>query len=251
MQKNMRGLVRGVLMVLALSSPTAWAASAHVAVAANFTDAAKELAELFTQTTEHEVVLSFGATGQFYTQIAHGAPFEILLAADNERPKRAIAEGYGVEGSDFTYAIGQLVLYSVEEGLALDETFLHEQDFEKIAIANPKTAPYGLAAVETLEHLGLYDALKGKIIQGQNIGQTYQFVETANAAVGFVALGQVAQNKRGTRWVVPVEFYTPIEQGAVLLVKGKDNPAALAFLEFLGEDTAKEIIKKYGYAVAQ
>lgn len=227
------------------------AATAHVAVAANFTDAAKELAQVFAEQTEHEVMLSFGATGQFYTQIANDAPFEVFLAADNIRPQRAVDEGLGVDGSVFTYATGQLVLYSATDDIDLDESYLQNAAFSKIAMANPDTAPYGVAAVETLEHLDLYDALKDKVIQGQNIGQTFQFVETGNAELGFVAMGQIAANNKGSRWVVPADFYTPIEQDAVLLEKGKDNPAATEFLGFLQSAPALAIIKSYGYAVTE
>ena len=248
-KKTVLAAMLGVFATTALAASNFFAASTHVAVAANFTDAAKEISELFAQETGHEAVLSFGATGQFYTQIANGAPFEILLAADNKRPTLAVTEGYGVEGTVFTYAIGQLVLYTIQADEELGVDYLKAGDFNKLAIANPETAPYGLAAVETLNNLDLYDALQDKLIQGQNIGQTYQFVETGNAEVGFVALGQVAQTDEGSRWIVPADLYTPIEQDAVLLVKGEDNPAAVEFLEFLQTDAAKDIITKYGYAV--
>lgn len=237
--------------LLATTSLTvaAQADSVNVAVAANFTDAANEIAAAFAEASDHEAVLSFGATGQFYTQITQGAPFEVFLAADDERPTTAVEEGYGVEGSVFTYAIGQLVLYSVEEGKVTGPETLEAADFERIAIANPETAPYGKAAVETMQSLGVYDALQPKIVQGQNIGQTYQFVETGNAEVGFVALGQVSQTDAGSRWVVPQEHFEPIRQDAVLLKNGEANPAAAAFLEFLKGDEASAIIEKYGYAL--
>jgi len=225
------------------------AATTQVAVAANFAAPAREIAHAFTEYSGHEAVLSFGATGQFYTQITNDAPFEVFLAADDHRPQRAVEEGHGVEGSVFTYAVGQLVLYTPDRDVTLDAAYLKSGAFRKLALANPQTAPYGAAAVETLEHLGLFDDLKRKIIQGQNIGQTFQFVETGNAELGFVALGQVAQNGRGSSWLVPAELYTPIRQDAVLLVKGKDNPAALEFLSFLQTEPALAIMKKYGYAV--
>lgn len=225
------------------------AATTRVAVAANFTDAATAIAAAFAEATEHQVVLSFGATGQFYTQITQEAPFEVFLAADEKRPTLAIEEGYGVEGSVFTYAIGQLVLYSAEEGKITGVETLKNSDFQHISIANPETAPYGVAAVETMTALNLYETLQPKIVQGQNIGQAYQFVQTGNAEVGFVALGQVSQTHAGSRWIVPQELYEPIRQDAVLLNKGKDNPAAIAFLEFLKDDVAREIIEKCGYAL--
>lgn len=232
-----------------LLTSAAYADSVNVAVAANFTDAANEIAAAFAEATDHEAVLSFGATGQFYTQITQGAPFEVFLAADDERPTLSVDEGYGVEGSVFTYAIGQLVLYSIEEGKVTGAETLEAGDFQQIAIANPETAPYGKAAIETMQSLGLYEALQPKIVQGQSIGQTYQFVETGNAEVGFVALGQVSQTDAGSRWIVPQKHYEPINQDAVLLKTGENNPAAAAFLEFLKGDEASAIIEKYGYAL--
>lgn len=241
-------------IILAFAASTFLASAAHadsvnVAVAANFTDAANEIAAAFAAATDHEAILSFGATGQFYTQITQGAPFEVFLAADDERPTKAVDEGYGVDGTVFTYAIGQLVLYSIEEGKVTGPETLQAGDFQQIAIANPETAPYGKAAVETMQSLGVYEALQPKIVQGQNIGQTYQFVETGNAEVGFVALGQVSQTEAGSRWIVPQEHFEPIRQDAVLLKTGENNPAASAFLEFLKGDEASAIIEKYGYAL--
>ena len=241
-------------LLLALAATTFFVSSAHadsvnVAVAANFTDAANEIAAAFAEATDHEAILSFGATGQLYTQITQGAPFQVLLAADDQRPALSVQEGYGVDGSVFTYAIGQLVLYSVEEGKVTGPETLETVDFQQIAIANPETAPYGKTAVETMQSLGLYETLQPKIVQGQNIGQTYQFIETGNAEVGFVALGQVSQTEAGSRWLVPQEHYTPIRQDAVLLKTGESNPAATAFVDFLKGDTASAIIEKYGYAL--
>ncbi|WP_185984944.1 molybdate ABC transporter substrate-binding protein [Aureimonas mangrovi] len=226
-----------------------FAETVSVAVAANFTDAANEIAAAFAAGGEHEAVLSFGATGQFYTQITQGAPFEVFLAADDERPTLAVEEGYGVEGSVFTYAIGQLVLYSAQDGVVTGPETLESADFDQISIANPETAPYGAAAVEAMEALGVYETLQPKIVQGQNIGQAFQFVETGNAELGFVALGQVSQTEAGSRWIVPQDLYEPINQDAVLLTTGEDNPAAIAFLEFLQGDEAGAIIEKYGYAL--
>lgn len=241
-------------LLIAFSAATFLVSTAHadnvnVAVAANFTDAANEIAAAFAEATDHEAILSFGATGQFYTQITQGAPFEVFLAADDERPTLAVNEGYGVAGTVFTYAIGQLVLYSIEPGKVTGAETLTAGEFKQIAIANPETAPYGKAAVETMQALGVYDALQPKIVQGQNIGQTYQFVETGNAEIGFVALGQVSQTDVGSRWIVPQEHYAPIKQDAVLLKNGENNPAATAFIEFLKGDAASSIIEKYGYAL--
>ena len=237
--------------VLFGASSAAMAASTHVAVAANFTDAASEIAAAFAEATGHEAVLSFGATGQFYTQISQGAPFEVLLAADDKRPTLAVDENHGVAGTVFTYAIGQLVLYSAEQGRVIGAETLKAGDFSKLAIANPQTAPYGQAAVETMTALDVYETLRPKTVQGQNIGQAYQFVATGNAEIGFVALGQVSRSEAGSRWVVPQELYQPIRQDAVLLKRGGDNPAAAAFLEFLKGAEASAIIEKYGYALGR
>ncbi len=236
---------------IALVPHVAFAGSTQVAVAANFTDAAKEIAEAFRAKTGDEAVLSFGSTGQFYVQITQGAPFEVFLAADDVRPKRAVDEGYGVSGSVLTYAIGQLVLYSEEAGKVTGEETLKAGDFAKIAIANPEAAPYGAAAVEAMKELGLYKTLQPKIVQGTSIAQAYQFVETGNAELGFVALGQVVNAKGGSRWDVPQSLYTPIRQDAVLLKTGEGSATAKAFLEFLRTPEAVGIIAKYGYRTGE
>lgn len=247
---TLRIFFSAILFVLACGG-LAQADRTHVAIAANVTDAANEIARAFAAETGHQAVLSFGATGQLYAQITQGAPFEVFLSADNVRPEQAVAEGYGVDGSVFTYAIGQLVLYSPDAVVVTGPEVLKEGNFRQIALANPEAAPYGKAAVETTQALGVYDALQPKIVQGQNSAQTFQFIETGNAELGFVALGQVAQKEGGSRWIVPQELFTPIRQDAVLLKQGEDNPAATAFIEFLKGDTAAEIIEKYGYATAR
>ncbi|MDY8109842.1 molybdate ABC transporter substrate-binding protein [Fulvimarina sp. 2208YS6-2-32] len=248
MLRILAGPLSAVVLVCA-TPDVARSDTTNVAVAANFTDAASEIAAAFANAGDHEAVLSFGATGQLYAQIAQGAPFEVFLAADDERPTRAVEEGYGVPGSVFTYAIGRLVLYSGEAGVVTGPETLEAGTFDRIAIANPDTAPYGVAAVETMRALDVYDALKSRIVQGQNIGQAYQFVETGNAEVGFVALGQVSQAETGSRWIVPRDLYAPIRQDAVLLKTGEANPAAAAFVAFLKGDEAAAIIEKYGYAI--
>lgn len=247
---TLRNFSSAILFVLA-SGSLAHAGQTHVAVAANFTDAANEIAEAFAGETGHAAVLSFGASGQLYTQITQSAPFEVFLSADNVMPELAVREGHGVEGSVFTYAIGQLVLYSPDAKMVNGPEVLKAGNFQRIAIANPGAAPYGKAAVETMQSLGVYDTLQPKIVQGQNIAQAFQFIETRNAELGFVALGQVAQREGGSRWIVPQELFTPIRQDAVLLKQGEDNPAAKAFIEFLKGDKAAEIIEKYGYARAR
>ena len=225
----------------------------QVAVAANFTAPARALAEVFARTTGHEAKLSFGATGAFYTQIKNGAPFDVLLAADDERPARLEKEGDTVAGSRFTYATGQLVLWSAKPGLVDDEgAVLKHGQFGKIAIANPKNAPYGAAAVEAMEKLGLAATLQPKLVTGESIGQTYNFIATGNAELGFVALAQVLEGgklKSGSMWVVPAQYHAPIIQDAVILKRAANNPAAKAWMELLKTPQSKELIRSYGYAV--
>jgi molybdate transport system substrate-binding protein len=227
----------------------AQAAQTHVAVAANFTEPAKEIAALFKQKTGHEAVLIFGASGAFFTQITHGAPFEVFLSADSERPKAAVDGGLAVPDSLFTYAIGKLVLWSRVVDVTDGEAALKAAQFSKIAIANPVAAPYGTAAVETMQALGVYDALKPKIVQGNSIAQAFQFVDTRNAEVGFVALSQLYGLTAGTRWEVPQNLYAPIRQDAVLLKTGADSEASKAFLDFLKGPEAHAIIERFGYAL--
>ena len=223
----------------------------QVAVAANFTAPARALAEVFARTTGHEAKLSFGATGAFYTQIKNGAPFDVLLAADDERPARLEKEGDTVAGSRFTYATGQLVLWSAKPGLVDDEgAVLKHGQFGKIAIANPKNAPYGAAAVEAMEKLGLAATLQPKLVTGESIGQTFNFIATGNAELGFVALAQVLDGgklKSGSMWVVPAQYHAPIIQDAVILKRAANNPAAKAWMELLKTPQSKALIRSYGY----
>ena len=228
----------------------ALAAETKVAVAANFTDAAREIATAFKARTGHEAALSFGSSGQFYAQIANGAPYEVFLSADAERPRKAEAEGLAVPGSRFTYAVGRLVLFSRTPGLVDGEgAVLKTGRFEKLSIADPRAAPYGRAAVEALTRLKLYDALKPRIVQGASITQAFQYVQTGAAELGFVALSQVVGEPGGSRWIVPAADHAPIEQQAVLLKTGQDREAAKAFLKFLKGPEAKAIIRRYGYEV--
>jgi len=233
-----------------LASP-AWAADTSVAVAANFTEAAKEIAKRFEAATGHRAVMSFGPTGQLYTQISQDAPFQVFLAADSERPKKAVDEGFALADSRFTYAVGRIVLFSKNADLVKGEQTLREADFSKLAIANPVTAPYGAAATEALQKLGVYDALKSKLVQGNDITQTYQFIETGNAELGFVALSQVAGKTEGSRWILPTSLHTPIRQDAVLLKKGESSEAARAFLTYLKSKDVRGVLAQYGYATAE
>lgn len=235
--------------LLCLIATQALAAQTTVAVAANFTDAAKEIAAAYKAKTGTDAVLSFGASGQFYTQISQGAPFEVFLSADDERPKKTVDDGFGVDGSIFTYATGKLVLWSKQPGLVQGDATLTKAAFDKLSICNPAAAPYGAAAVETIKALKLYDALQPKLVVGANISQAFQFVQTGNAELGFVALSQVIDDKAGSRWMVPQTLYSPIRQDAVLLKKGQNNKAATGFLAFLKEPEAISIIRKYGYEV--
>jgi molybdate transport system substrate-binding protein len=237
-------------IVVLLAGPHVRAEETQVAVAANFTEPAKEIAAAFTATTGHKATLSFGSSGQFYTQITHGAPYEVFLSADAERPTKAEQDGFAAPGTRFTYAVGKLVLYSKTPGLVDGKgAVLKTGSFAKLAIADPAAAPYGAAAIQTMQHLGVYDAVKPKIVQGTSIAQAYQFVATGAAELGFVALSQVVGETGGSRWVVPEADHAPIDQQAVLLKTGQANPAAAAFLKFLKSPQATAIIRKYGYEV--
>ena len=238
-----------IAAVFSLTVHTAFAAQTTVAVAANFTDAAKEIAAAYKAKTGNDAVLSFGASGQFYSQITQGAPFEVFLSADDERPKKAIAEGFGVEGTAFTYAVGKLVLWSKQPGLVQGEATLSKASFDKLSICNPVAAPYGAAAVETMKALRLYDALEPKLVVGANISQAFQFVQTGNAEIGFVSLSQVIDDKAGSKWMVPQNLYAPIRQDALLLKRGAGNEAAAGFLTFLRGPEATAIIQRYGYEI--
>jgi molybdate transport system substrate-binding protein len=245
----MRAILAALAAVAALLAPSLCiAAEVQVAVAANFTEPAKEITRRFKARTGHAATLSFGASGQFYAQIANGAPFQVLLSADAERPRRAEAEGLAVAGSRFTYATGRLVLYSRSPRLVDPRgAVLARGRFDKLALADPKAAPYGVAALETLRSLGLHERLSPRIVQGASITQAYQFVQTGAAELGFVALSQVANAPGGSRWIVPENLHAPIDQQAVLLKTGAGNPAAIAFLQFLKSPEARAIIRRYGY----
>ena len=235
------------LFVLAMLTQSAPAAEARIAVAANFTEAVKEIGTLFEQKTPHRTVFSFASTGTLYTQIINGAPFDVFLAADRNRPRKAIDEGFAVNDTAFTYALGKIVLYSRDPALVDGRETLIHAHFEKIALANPVTAPYGAAAVQAMTALGVLEKLTPKFVQGNNIAQTYQFIDTGNAALGFAALSQIAGHGKGSRWAVPEDLYDPIRQDAVLLKHGETNHAARAFLEFLRSPDADAVKRKFGY----
>lgn len=241
---------RLIALLATLIAVPAFAADVQVAVAANFTEPAKEIAAAYDKASGNHTVLAFGSSGAFYTQMQHGAPFEVFLSADAERPGKAEAEGLGVKGTRFTYATGKLVLYSAKPATVDGRGIVLKRGiFDHVAIADPAAAPYGLAAVQTIAKMGLTDALAPKIVKGSSITQAYQFVATGAADLGFVALSQVIDVKQGSRWIVPESFHAPIDQQAILLKVGAGNPAAAGFLKFLRSPPAIAIIKRYGYAV--
>ena len=245
----MRQLISALL--LAVFCASAQTAEVHVAVAANFTAPMKLIAADFEKGSGYKAVLSFSATGKFYAQITNGAPFDVFLAADDATPAKLEKEGSAVSGSRFTYATGKLVLWSAQPGVVdAQGEVLKKNTFRKLAIAAPKLAPYGAAAVETMTKLGLMAALEPKLVTGESIGQAFGFVSTGNAELGFVALSQVFEGgklKSGSAWVVPADLHSPIRQDAVLLTRGKDNKAAQALMAFLKTDKAKAVIRSFGY----
>ncbi len=225
------------------------AAEARVGVAANFTQAAQAIGSAYSRATGHSLRYSFGSTGQLYTQITQGAPLDVFLAADNLRPKAAMDDGLAVPGSQFTYALGKLALFSADSSLVRGPETLKAARFGKLAIANPLTAPYGAAALEILKKLGVETLLAGKIVRGNNIAQTYQFVTTGNADLGFVAVAQIIAVEGGSRWIIPQDMYQPIVQDAVLLKRGQTNLAARAFMDFLRGKQAQAILTTFGYGL--
>ena len=247
-----RQLAASLLLGLAFT-PSAQAGEVQVAVAANFAGPIARIGEAFTAATGHVLKLSAGSTGRFYAQIVAGAPFEVLVAADDETPKKLIAEGHAVAGSNFTYAIGKLVLWSTQAGFVDSQAAVLSSDKVKhIAIANPKVAPYGAAALEVLKARGLLDAVTPKLVTAESIAQAYQFAATGNAELGFVALSQVAVPGKapvGSYWLVPQNLYGEIRQDAVLLKTGEKNPAAKALLDFLKTEAAKQTIRDFGYGL--
>ena len=227
------------------------AAEVQVAVAANFTAPIKDIAVEFEKDTGHKVLAAFGPTGGLYTQVKNGAPFEVFFSADDTTPARLESEGEIVPGSRFTYAIGKLVLWSATESYVDEQgEVLKRNEFKHLSIANPKTAPYGLAATQVMDKLGVSEAILPKLVEGTNITQAHQFVATGNAELGFVALSQVYKDGKitsGSAWIVPEDLYEPIRQDAVILNKGKDNPAAAALVEYLKGPKAAAVIRRYGY----
>jgi molybdate transport system substrate-binding protein len=239
-----------VLVLVMLAVTPVFAEPVLVAVAANFIPPFREIALEFEKSTGHQLKVVGGSSGNFYTQIQNGAPFEVFFSADNERPKKLEDEGLGVKDTRFTYAIGRLVLWSANADLIKGEETLRSKTFKRLAMANPKTAPYGVAAMQALQKLELWDSFQSQLVMGESIGQTMGFIESGNAQVGFVALSQIMDPKikgKGSRWHVPTTLHEPIKQDVILLAKGKENPAAKDLLEFIGGPQAKTIIERYGY----
>ena len=246
-------LLRGLLAIFctALALP-AHADEIQVAVAANFAAAAQKIAAQFEHDTGHVVKLSFGATGKFYAQIEAGAPFDVLLAADQATPGKLVAEGKAVPATLHTYAIGRLVLWSADPALVDGQgEVLKSQKWKHLSVADAKLAPYGQAARETLMQLRLADAVRSRVVTAENIGQAYQFVQTGNAEIGFVALGQVqppdGSPVPGSMWLVPDKLYTPIRQDAVVIAASRAGTAATAFVDYLASDKARAVITACGY----
>jgi molybdate transport system substrate-binding protein len=249
---NMRRSITLLIGTLCFSA-AAHAEDISVAVAANFATPMQKIAAEFEKDSGNKVTVVSGATGKFYAQITNGAPFDLFLAADDDTPARLEKESHTVKGTRFTYAIGKLVLWSPSAGYVdAHGEVLKKGDFKHIAVANPKTAPYGAAAVETLKQLGLMEKLQAKIVQGENIAQTHQFVSSGNAELGFVALSQVFKDGKltsGSAWMVPSTLYSAIRQDAVILNHGRDNKAALALVNYLKSDKGKAIIQSFGYGL--
>ena len=247
----------GILLALALAAlpGDARAEEVSIAVAANFTAPMKAIVAQFEKDTAHKAAVSFGATGKFYAQIKSGAPFDVFLSADVEAPARLEKEGNAVAGSRFAYAVGRLALWSATPGFVdTHGEVLKSGKFANIALASPRQAPYGAAALEALTRLGLLAALEPKFATGESIGQTYSFVATGNAALGFVALSQVFEDgkiKTGSAWIVPANLHKPLRQDAVILTRGKDNQGAADFMRFLRTETVRAVIQSFGYEATQ
>ena len=230
---------------------TASTGQARIAVAANFTGVAQLLADRYTSQSGNRIEISVASTGKLYAQIRHGAPFDVLLAADNTTPQRLVDEGLAVRSSLYDYATGRLVLWSRDATLIKDgESVLRQHDFHKFAIANPELAPYGAAAWDVLQHMGRWEALKPRLVLGENVGQATQFVMSGNAEAGLLprSLAMEAQRQAGgSAWLVPANWHQPIIQSAVLLNRGRGNPAAIGFLGYLRSDAARRLIAAHGY----
>ncbi|WP_022950155.1 molybdate ABC transporter substrate-binding protein [Methylohalobius crimeensis] len=243
----------GAIAIAIMTATIGHAETVNVAVATNFTAPMRAIAEVFEQATGHRLKLAFGSSGKLFAQIQNGAPFQVFLSADGVKPEKLERAALTVPGSRFTYALGTLVLWSATPGFVDDKgEILTQGDFKHLALANPKLAPYGASAIETMAALGVKNQLNPKLVLGENVSQTYQFVATGNAELGFVALSQVIKDGRiaeGSAWIVPAELHSPIRQDAVLLASGKDNAAAQALVDYLKSGKAAAVIRNYGYGL--
>ena len=244
-----------ITLALLLFGQTSWSATVLVAVAANFSKPMTEIVSQFEKATGHSAKLSFGSSGKFVSQLENGGPFEVLLSADEKGPEKLEQAGLTVPNTRFVYALGKLVLWSATPNFVDDKgKILMTSNFKHLALADPKVAPYGAAAIDVLKKLKLFEKLQPLFVQGENIAQTYQFISTANAELGFLALSQVIENGKivgGSSWIIPDNLHAPIRQGAVLMKKGAENPAARALIDYLKSIPALAIINKYGYDLAK
>ena len=244
-----------ITLVLLLFGQASWSATVLVAVAANFSKPMTEIVSQFEKATGHSAKLSFGSSGKFVSQLENGGPFEVLLSADEKGPEKLEQAGLTVPNSRFVYALGRLVLWSATPNFVDNEgKILMTSNFKHLALADPKVAPYGAAAIDVLKKLKLFERLQPLLVQGENIAQTYQFISTANAELGFLALSQVIENGKivgGSSWIIPDNLHAPIRQGAVLMKIGAENPAARALIDYLKSIPALAIINKYGYDLAK
>lgn len=248
----MTRLFQFIALMLTVAAPT-MAETTHVATASNFSQPLQLLAQSFEEKSGHKVHISAASTGKLYAQIKHGAPYHLFFAADQKRPEKLVQEGLAVPGSRFTYAVGQLALWAPRQQFTGDAiTLISQTNLRRFSIANPKTAPYGMAAQQTLKALNVWAQLQGKLVQGENIAQTYQFIASGAAEMGLVANSQLTEGAKsnGYFWVVPQDLHQPIYQDAVLLKRGANNPAAKAFYNFLRSDSAKTLISTLGYRVS-
>lgn len=243
---------RALLLAALLAASCARAGEVQVAAAANLARPIEKIAAAFARDTGHRAVVALGSTGKLYAQIRNGAPFEVLLGADEAIPRRLEAEGLALADTRFTYAIGRLVLWSAAEGVVDTRGAILRQPVQgKLAIADPRVAPYGAAAIATLKTMGVLETWQPHLVQGESIAQAFQFVDSGNARIGFIALSQVAELgrvARGSGWIVPPALYPPLTQDAVLLNPGANNPVAVAFLTYLRGNAARAILRNAGYA---
>ncbi len=245
-----RVLVWSIIVIATITAAPAFAEQVLVAVAANFVPPFREIALEFEKSTGHRLQVAGGSSGNFYSQIKNGAPFDVFFSADMERPKLLEDEGLGIKDTRFTYAIGRLVLWSPNESLIKGEETLRSKQYKRLAMASPKTAPYGMAAMQAMQKLEIWDSVQAQVVMGESLGQTMGFIESGNAQLGFVALSQVLDPKikgKGGRWDVPNNLHEPIKQDVIMLTRAKDNLAAKALMEFIGSPQAKKIIERYGY----